>query len=67
MEREPLSSEAEEQIALAWTIYLQADHMPQHLVKKHMEILDFYLDFAPTFTYAILDNLRNIEPEEWDD
>ena len=64
---ERLSSAEEGQIALAWTICLQADTMPRDMVERHGMILDFYLEAAPTQTHAILNLIGTLEPTEWDD
>ena len=58
---ERITNEDRDLISLAWTIYLQQDHIPQHLVREHMEILDFYLDLFPEHVTEILDLLSQNE------
>jgi hypothetical protein len=67
MERKPLSSAEEDQIAMSWMVCLQADTMPKDMVERHGMILDFYLEAAPTQTHAILNLIGNLEPEDLDD
>ena len=62
-----MSDEEVMRVWVAWCVVMQADSMPESIVKKQGDILDFYLDALPTQTYAIADLIANYNPEEWDD
>jgi len=62
-----LSEEEVLRIWLAWCVVMQAENMPENIVQKQGDILDFYIDLLPEQTYAIADMIANYNPEEWDD
>ena len=62
-----MSEEEVMRVWVAWCVVMQADTMPEIIVEKQGELLDFYLDLLPEQTYAIADMIANYNPEEWSD